>query len=348
MPKTKIGIVSYGTYIPTYRIKLQEIAQHWNQDINKIKSSLFIEEKSVPAIDEDTATIAVEASKNALQRLQINSKKIGAIYVGSESHPYSVKPTSTIVGQALNISNNYMAADLEFACKAGTAAMQICYGLVKANLVKYGLSIGADIAQAKPGDILQYSAAAAGAAFIIGKKEIIATIDKTISYSSNTPDFWRRNLQEFPQHTGRFTGEPAYFKHTINTTLKILHETKMQPKDFDYVIFHQPNGKFPLVATKKLGFTKQQIMPGLIGSKIGNNYSASSLISLCAVLDIAKPNQKILLTSYGSGSGSDSFIITTTKAIKEKQKLAKTTQEYITQKKYLTYSQYQKIKESKI
>jgi hydroxymethylglutaryl-CoA synthase len=344
MHKTKPGIVGYGSYIPKYRIKSTTIAQANNQDVNKIKNGLLIEEKSIPGKDEDTATISVQASQNALLRANINPSKIGAIYVGSESHPYAVKPTATILGQAVNSKNNYSAADLEFACKAGTATLQICYGLVKSEMVEYGLAVGADTSQAAPEDILEYSASAGGAAFIIGNniKEIVATIDDTLSFTTDTPDFWRRPTQHYPIHAGRFTGEPAYFRHVITATQNILDKTKLKPTDFDYVIFHQPNGKFPLAAAKKLGFSKEQIFPGLLVSKIGNTYSASSPISLTAVLDIAQPNQKILLTSYGSGSGSDSFIFTTTNILKEKQNLAPTTQSYIDKKTYLSYSQYLK------
>ncbi len=338
MPQTKVGIVGYGAYIPKWRIKTEQIATVRNQNPQKIKAGLLIEEKSVPGTDEDCATMAVEAAQNAITRAQIKSNQIGAVYVGSESHPYAVKPTATIIGQALDIGNNIFAADLEFACKAGTAAIQICYGLIKSEIVEYSLAIGSDTAQAKPGDVLEYSASAGAAAFILGKNsnDIIAIIDKTISFTSDTPDFWRRSLQKYPQHAGRFTGEPAYFKHVLNATKNILEQTKLKPSYFDYVIFHQPNGKFPLLAAKKLGFKKEQIMPGLLVTKIGNAYSASAPLSLTAVLDIAKPNQKILLTSYGSGAGSDSLVLTTTQNILKKQNLAKTTTEYVENKKYWT------------
>ena len=196
-----IGIVSYGTYIPKYRIKVEEIARIWGENAESIKSGLGVFEKSVPDIDEDTATIAVEASREALERAKINAKEIGAIFVGSESHPYAVKPTATIVGEALGVGNEYFSADLEFACKAGTAAMQICYAMVKAEMIKYGLAIGADTAQARPSDALEYSASAGGVALIIGR-DPIAEIEATYSFTSDTPDFWRRDLQKYPSHGG--------------------------------------------------------------------------------------------------------------------------------------------------
>ena len=122
----------------------------------------------------------------------------------------------------------------------------------------------------------------------------------------------------------------------------ILKETATTIQDFDFVILHQPNSKFPLAIAKQLGITKEQIMPGLLVSSIGNTYSASSPLSLTTVLDHSKPNQKILLVSYGSGSGCDAFIFKTTALIEKKQNLAKKTNDYISNKKYISYEQYKR------
>ena len=310
-----IGIVSYGTYIPRYRIKAEEIARIWGEDGNVISRGLGIIQKSVPSLDEDTATIAVEAAREAAQRAKLNAKEIGAVYVGSESHPYVVKPTATIVGEALGIGNEYFAADLEFACKAGTAGMQNCIAMVKSGVIDYGLAIGADTSQGAPGDPLEYSASAGGAAYLIGSKNVIAEVEAMCSFTSDTPDFWRKEEQPYPSHGGRFTGIPAYFRHVTSATKLIMERTGMKPSDFKYAVFHQPNGKFPTRAAKMLGFSSEQIKQGLIVPYIGNTYSGSSLLGLAAVLDIVKPDERILLVSFGSGAGSDAFVIRATDAI---------------------------------
>lgn len=93
----------------------------------------MLEEKSVSSPYQDTVTIAVEAAKNALKRADIDPWRIGAVYVGSESHPYAVKPSGTVVAEAIGATLDCHCADLEFACKAGTEAMYICYGLAKAG-----------------------------------------------------------------------------------------------------------------------------------------------------------------------------------------------------------------------
>ncbi len=338
-----IGIVGYGAYIPRFRISVEEIARVWGDSAETIKNGLLVEEKSVPERDEDTITISTEAAKNALLRAGIDPKRIGSIFIGSESHPYAVKPSGTVVAEALGLGPELMCADFEFACKAGTAAIQTCYALVKAGMIEYGLAIGADTSQGRPGDALEYTAAAGGAAFIIGK-EPLAVLDATCSYTTDTSDFWRREGQDYPKHGARFTGKPAYFKHVISASKMLMEKTGTKPSDYDYLVLHMPNGKFPLRAAKILGFSREQIEPSLVVKKIGNCYSGSSPLGLCTVLDIAKPGDRILMTSYGSGAGSDSFAWTVTDKILERRDRAPKTEDYIKRKKNIDYGIYVKLR----
>ncbi|MFO7981349.1 MAG: hydroxymethylglutaryl-CoA synthase [Candidatus Aminicenantes bacterium] len=340
------GIVGYGAYIPRNRIKVEEIAKVWGADAPSYKKGLMLEEKSVPSPDQDTITMAVEASKNALKRAKIDPIDIGAVYIGSESHPYAVKPSGTILAEALGATPEVHTADFEFACKAGTEGMFVALNLVKTGVVKYGLGVGADTSQGAPGDALEYSAAAGAAAFIFGREKVVAEVLDTYSYMTDTPDFWRREYEYYPQHGGRFTGEPAYFKHILGAAKGMLKKAGMEPQDFSYVVFHQPNGKFPLKAGKRLGFSKQQIEPGWLVNKLGNTYSGSSPMGLTATFDIAKPGDHILLVSYGSGAGSDAFILKVTSRIEEVRNLAPLTRSILDHNKnYLEYGEYAKFRE---
>jgi hydroxymethylglutaryl-CoA synthase len=342
------GIIGYGAFVPSYRIKVEEIAKVWGDDPTAISKGLVVNEKSVPAPDEDTATISVEAARSALARAQIDSQKIGAVYVGSESHPYAVKPTATIVAEAVMATPAMTAADLEFACKAGTAAMQASIGLVDSGIIEYGLAIGADTSQGAPGDALEYTASAGGAAFIIGKEGTsngsIADIGDTFSFTTDTPDFYRREGEAYPSHGGRFTGEPAYFKHVVGAANGIFEKTGTSAKDYDYAVFHQPNGKFYLKVGKKLGFTNEQIKDGLLTPVIGNTYSGATPLGLASILDKAQAGDKILAISYGSGSGSDAFTIKVTDEIDKKRELAPMLDKMIENKTYVDYAVYAKYK----
>jgi hydroxymethylglutaryl-CoA synthase len=342
-----VGIVGYGAHIPRHRIKVEEIAKVWGADAPSYKKGLMLREKSVPPPDMDTITLSVEAAKNALRRADgIDTKDIGAIYIGSESHPYAVKPSGTVVAEALGATPDIHCADYEFACKAGSEAMFVALGLVQAGYVKYALAIGGDTSQGAPGDALEYSAAAGAAAFIMGGENLIAEVLYTHSFMTDTPDFWRREYEFYPQHGGRFTGEPAYFKHTMGAAEAIMKKANMKPGDFNYAVFHQPNGKFPMRVGKMLGFNEKQIEPGWLSPTLGNTYSGASPIGLTSTLDIAKPGDLILMVSYGSGAGSDAFVWKVTDRIdKVRDKAVRTRKlldENLTYVDYGTYAKYRR------
>jgi len=340
------GIVGYGAHIPRGRITSDEISRQWGKDPETIKKGLLLQEKSVPGLDEDTITISVEAARCAIERAGIAPAEIGAVYIGSESHPYAVKPSGTVVVDALGIGPEVHVADFEFACKAGTEAMFVALGLVEAGKVKYAMGIGADTSQGAPNDALEFSASAGGAAYIFGRENLLAEVLHTYSFTSDTPDFWRREGRFYPRHGGRFTGEPAYFKHVMGATKGILALSGMKPADFRYVVFHMPNGKFPQQAGKALGFTKKQLETGWIVPTMGNTYSGSSPTGLAAVLDVADPGDMILVTSFGSGAGSDSFVIRATELLPERRGRAKTVRAMLDgPRRYYTYGQYAKLRE---
>jgi hydroxymethylglutaryl-CoA synthase len=336
----EVGIVGYGAYVPRYRLPAAEVSRMWTGG----KGGLPIKEKAVPGLDEDVVSMSIEAARNAMARAQIDAREIRAVWVGSESHPYAVKPTSTIVAESIGAVPNTQAADWEFACKAGTEAMQAAVGFVGSGMARYALSIGMDTAQGRPGDALEYTAAAGGAAMLIGPgDEAIAVIEGSYSFVTDTPDFWRRAHSNYPSHGDRFTGEPAYFKHIMGAAEALMSALDTTAADYQYAIFHQPNAKFPMRVAKMLGFSPEQIAPGLLSPRIGNTYAGSAVIGLTATLDVAKPGDRILLVSYGSGAGSDAFSLRVTERIDAARNQALTTEAYInrrTEIDYATYTRY--------
>lgn len=338
------GITSYGAWIPRYRIPTQEIARVWGQDDNVIGKGLNVQEKSVPGPDEDTTTLSVEAARQALERSRHGAQTLGAIYIGSESHVYAVKPTATMVAAALGANPQLTAADFEFACKAGTAAIQAGIGLVRSHLVDTALTIGADTSQGAPGDALEYAASAGAAAFQLGREDVIARIDHTVSFTTDTPDFWRREGEKYPSHAARFTGEPAYYRHTINASKSLLEQADTEPEDYDFAVFHQPNGKFPARAAGKLGFNEKQTQTGLLAPVIGNTYSGAVLIGLAAILDVARPGNRIFVCGYGSGAGSDAFDLTVTEDMHAYERTHPTVNDLIEKRVEIDYATYAKFR----
>jgi hydroxymethylglutaryl-CoA synthase len=328
------GIVGYGVYTSRFRIKEGNL------------------ERSVPFIDEDSITASVESGKLALIHSGVGSSQIGKIYVGSESNPYAVKPIASKVAQVLKLGEEdedvqaVDAVDTEFACKAATSMFKDAASLVnypKSN-IKYAMVIGADNSQAAPRDCpggeLDLFVGYGAAAFIFGRDDVIAEIEGWYSCTSDTPDFWRRDGEPHPMHGGRFTGDPAYFKHVRLSSKKLMERLNLKVGDISYFVAHQPNVQFPVRIAKELGFKEEQYLPMLQVAKFGNTYSGASPVGLAAVLDIAKPNDRILVASYGSGAGSDAYSLITTSQILDKRQNQKLTVRCQAENPFLQYVDY--------
>jgi len=331
------GIVGYGVYTSKFRIREGNI------------------ERSVPFIDEDSITAAVEAGKMALIHSGIDPTSVAKVYVGSESNPYAVKPIASKVAQVLKLGvedktegvQTVDAVDTEFACKAATCMFKDAAALVYYPSVRehYTMVIGTDNSQAAPrnelGGELDFFVGFGASAFIFGMHDVVAEIEDWCSCTSDTPDFWRRDQECFPRHGGRFTGEPAYFKHVTHAAEKLMSKMRLQPKDIDYFVSHQPNVSFPIKVAAQLGFKEEQFMPGLQVAKFGNTYSGSSPIGLAAVLDVAKPDDRIVIVSYGSGAGSDAYSLLVTKQILDKRSRQKFTIRHQAENKNVEYVDYE-------
>jgi hydroxymethylglutaryl-CoA synthase len=340
-PDRRVGIVGYGAYVPRFRLPGSEVARVWTGGYGGAP----VTEKAVAGPDEDVTTMSIEAARNALARAGIDPKALRAVWIGSESHPYAVKPTSTIVAESIGASPNIQAADWEFACKAGTEAVQASIGIVGSGMGQYTLSIGMDTAQSRPGDALEYTAASGGAGFIIGPaEESVAVYQGSYSFVTDTPDFWRRADESYPSHGERFTGEPAYFNHVLSAGSKLMEMMGTTAADYQHAVFHQPNVKFPQRAAAQLGFKDEQIRNGLLADKIGNVYSGSCMIGLTAILDVAQPGDRILMVSYGSGAGSDSFDLRVTDRVLEVRDRAPKTTDYIARRTVIDYATYTRFR----
>ncbi len=340
-PNRAVGIIGYGGYIPRFRIDSAEFDRVFKgQDTQKGRSF-----KAVSGPDEDTTTIAIQAARNAMKTAVVDPAEVGAVWFGTESKPYAVKPTSTIVADAIGALPAANAADWEFACKPGTEAMQAATAMVGSGMIRYAMCGGADTAQARPGDALEYNTGAGGAAYVLGPAEdSVAVIQGSYSYVTNTPDFFRREGRSYPSHGQRFTGQPAYFHHIKSAVGQLFDDLGIGPDDFTFAVFHQPNRQFPLRVARELGFHKSQVEPFILSSLVGNTYSGAALLGFASALDVAKPGDRILLASYGSGAGSDVFSFEVTDKLQKVRSRGIPISRYVERRREIDYAVYSRYR----
>jgi hydroxymethylglutaryl-CoA synthase len=316
-PTDSVGVVGFGHYVPYLRVDMKTFAEQWgvSAQLERMYRLNGRNRVAANAADEDAVTLAVAAAERALVTLP-KGARIASVLVGSESHPYAVKPTSVIVAEALGLTPDVFAADLEFACKGGSAAILLSSALVKAKMGDYALAIGTDCPQSAPGSLLEASVGAGACAVVIGSEtEAIARIEAVASAGSDATDFWRRDGAQYPSVVGKFSVDEGYFAHSERVARMLFESTGTSASDFAYCVFHQPYAALPSALAKTLGFSAAQLKPGLTAARIGNTYSASCLLALVAVLEQARAGERILLVSFGSGAGSDGFVLRVTDAI---------------------------------
>jgi hydroxymethylglutaryl-CoA synthase len=209
--------------------------------------------------------MSIEAARNALARAQIDPQDSRAVWVGSESHPYAVKPTSTVVAEAIGAAHLHSGRGPGVRLQGGQRGHRGGHGRCRLRMGRYALAIGMDTAQGRPG----------GRAGIYGcirwrcihhrrgRGERGCLRRRRCRTSADTPDFWRRAYAHYPSHGHRFTGEPAYFEHVVSAGKELLagdgHAAVRLPLRR---VLHQPNTKFPQRAAQMLGFTPEQIKAG--------------------------------------------------------------------------------------
>jgi hydroxymethylglutaryl-CoA synthase len=366
----KAGIMGYGVCLPRERIKTELVVRErenrrpdLSDYIDKIKKGLLLNQKTIAGPCEDSTTLATEAAENAFRMTGINPKGIGiepfecsAVYVGSESKPYTVGTIAVEVASFLGIGPYTFVPDEEGACNAGMQAVSDVKSKVLSGEINCGLAIGTDVAQAPLGDPLEYACGAGAGAFVIGRDNLIAELYDAVPFATNTKDFFRREGMLVPKHFGETTRD-AYIFHTIGGIAGLLtkhHDMKLE--NYDYITFHQPNGYMPLKTCRtisgesktpfdidrmiededlreRMKITKEDIekkvKPWLTVLKTGNTYAASTPIAVANILDNASPGEDILAVSYGSGAYVIATSIKVLDGIEEKRGIVPSVEDYV-------------------
>ena len=341
-----LGIVGIGVYLPYYRIKLSDIAEAWN------RSPKILGEKTVPAPDETTLTMARNAVVNALKHADIkNPEEIGAVFFCSNSSMIEGSYAQDIA-IAAGLKADVTIADLHGSPRSFTAAIQMCVDALKTQRIKYGLIVGADILVGGLGTSAadaasEYVSAAGAGAIILGNDGVIAELEGISSSMSGMKERWRSLDDKFPRvGDGRFIRDVGYI-HVVVQAGKALMESLTRPiGGFSHIILQQPQTAWVSRALKNLGTPKESLKkvlsgPGFLLGRFGDIGAACLPVALAEVLDHAQANENILTISYGAG-GSDALSWSVTDSINAKRSKTTPVEKFLKHKEYVNYTTHLK------
>lgn len=300
-----VGIVSYGAYIPYYRLDYQDIGKAWG-------TALPPGERAVANFDEDSITIAVAAGLDCLQGIDRNT--VDGLYFASTTSPYKEKQSAALIASAVDLRRDIVSVDFANSLRSGTSAMAAAINAIRGGSAKRVLITAADCRLATPQSSLEYTLGDGAASVLLGDSDVLATIEQGYSISDEILDYWRCDTDAYIRSwEDRFVFQKGYTEVVQEAISQFIKKHNLSPKDFSKVVYYAPDRRSHTQMARALGFDlKTQVQDSLIGT-VGNTGSAYALMLLAAALDEAKAGDRILFAGYGDGC--DVFSLRVTESI---------------------------------
>ncbi len=336
-----IGILGYGSYVPRYRIKSEEYIKALG-----IFAARDIREKAIPGYDEDTITMAIKAVDDAFKRADVGRDEIDALFFASTSPPYAEKLSSSTISTALDLNPEVRVSDLGFSTKAGGDAMLACIDFVSSWKDVLGLVVASDSPKASVGDTFEHRLGAGSAAFVLGHGEVAAMYENSHSFAEEAlGERFRRDGSGFIVDLAIASHTQDIYRRVIRgSLLGLLKKLGKNPNDVKFLAIHQTDVREAMRAADACGFAASQLNPGIVAPKIGDSGASSALLGLNAILDKAETGDRVLVTSYGSGSGSNTISFLVEEELEKKRMRAPLLEYYISDKEYVDYITYLKLR----
>jgi hydroxymethylglutaryl-CoA synthase len=302
-----VGICSYGGYVPRYRLNrgLIYAAMGWMSPGNIANAQ---GEKAVANFDEDTITMAVAAGIDALRGYDRSG--VDGIYFASTTMPYKERLNAGIVTAALGLNEQVRAADFSGGIKAGTTALLSAIEGVQAKSVNNLLVCASDCRLGQPASPAELIFGDAAAALLVGEQDVIAEFKGSYSTTYDFVDHYRGEFAKFDrQWEDRWIRDLGFDQLIPEAVRGLLDKCGLKMSDFAKVIYpcHYPAARRKMGKVLDIAAEAEQ---SNFQAEIGETGTPHSLLMLVNALEGAKPGDKILVVSFGSGCDALCFEVT--------------------------------------
>lgn len=301
------GIVSYGAYIPIYRLSREAIGAMWMKSLGR-------GEKAVANADEDSITMAVEAVLDCLNGM--DRQQVDALYFATASPPYVEKQSASIVRAAADLREDILSMDIGHSLRAAGSAMKAAMDAVQAGSAKQVMVAAAECRIPAPNSDFEASLGDGAAAFLIGDSDVAVVIEASHHVSSEFVDVWRKPEDTYMQTwEDRFIREEGYLKILPQALSALLKKNGVSPKEITKAAFYAPDARTHGMIARAVGLDAKTQVQSPMFESVGNTGTALAPMTLVAALEEAKPGDRILYATYGDGV--DAFLLRVTEQIEK-------------------------------
>lgn len=281
-------IIRYGAYLPRYRAPLGEIQRFYGRPGRPRAKALC-----TPALDEDSLTMAYEASVAALA----GAPEPGAVIAVSQSPPFGLRKLSATLARTLGLDD---ATPLDVGGHSGSLldALAIASALTVAGEAP-ALVVASDHLVSYEDRVCDTLSAGAAAAFVVGAEGGVARLGPSARAGREVYDVWRLGTE--PEARYRLEVLFDAFGATAAQALAGLERlTERATGDYTAVCASQPHPQ-TLRGLGRAGIGAEQLEGTSFVGEIGNLGAASVGVALAMGLDAAEPGQHLLALGYGGG-----------------------------------------------
>jgi len=301
------GIVSYGAYIPTYRLSRETISTVWG-------ASLGAGEKAVAGSDEDSITLAVEAAIDCINGRERQS--VDGLYCASTTPPFREKQCASIVAAATDLREQIITCDFANSLRAGTSALNAGLDAIKAGSAKELMVVAADCRLPAPNSALEPLFGDGAAAVLLGDSDVAVEVEASSTSTSAFIDTWRTETDSYPRSWEyRFVLDEGYLKMFPKAVSALVKQCGLTAKDFAKVVFYAPDARSHGRMARLLGADAKTQVPDPMFGQLGHTGAAFGLMLLVAALEEAKPGDRILFANYSDGA--DVYVLRVTEQIEK-------------------------------
>jgi len=326
-----VGVSAYGVHIPIWRLRRELIGGGPG-------------ERAVAGKDEDSLTMAVAAALDCVD--DVDKSSIDGIFFASTTSPFHEKSVSATIAAVLDARRDVLTADFSGSLRAGTTALKVALDMVKAGSAEKILVTAADCRLAGPGTPFEQIFGDGAAALLVERDAKIADIEFSVHVYDEIYDLWRRDVDLFVNSwEDRYVYTCGYMRVVKEAFSMLMDKTGLNVKDLAKVALSIPELRRGIELARGLGLDPKTQLQDPLMDTVGNTGTAQPLMLFAAALEGAKPGDKILMASYGSGS--DAFLFKVKDGLKTppygKSKVASKIANKKVLPDYVTYLKWRKL-----
>ncbi len=293
--KNPVGLRSWGVAVPRRKLTNEVTGKAWNRP--GLPGS-----RSIAGHDEDALTLGVQAALEATR--DIEPGEVDGIVFASTTAPFLEKLGAVILAEVLGISMQSRFLDLGASLGAGNVGLATACDLVNSGSCRNVLVVAADTRTPRPGADDEFLYGHAGAAFVVGAgKDAPALIEAYCREAAFQFDAWRRAEDRFFRSGDvRFARIGAYLKPMQLVLDRVTGEMGWKPGDIGKVVLYSPDIKSGAGFLKKNGFDLKKQYADFASPVVGLTGVAHTPLMLCAALDRAGEQERVLVLGYGDGA----------------------------------------------